>query len=91
MITDLELATLDYWKHRQISFMQRVKPADYMDVLVYLTLAMLAEDCIDNIRVYPENMLEEFNKQTLKGCCGSYNDAIMVNGNRYYIGFNYGH
>ena len=87
-----EQATADYWGSVNVNFMTHVKPDDYMDVLVELTLAMLDEEYIDNIRVYPIERMREYDRVKMQGCCGFFDRTTKArSGQVYLIGFNYGH
>lgn len=49
---------------------------------------------MDNYRVFkPGNVQEwiEYEKAQEDGCCGFYDEWIELNGEKFYVGFNYGH
>ena len=87
-----EQATADYWRGFNVSFMAHVKPEDYMDVLVDITIPMSFEECVDNARVYPIERMTEYDKVKMQGCCGFFDrTSTGRSGQVYLIGFNYGH
>lgn len=54
----------------------------------------VSDPCVDNHRfafVDDAEATEKFNEQCEDGCCGSFNEKILVNGKEALIGCNYGH
>lgn len=48
----------------------------------------------DNYRVARNNdseALDEFEAQSMNGCCGSYETEVVIDGETWMIGCNYGH
>ncbi|KZX57770.1 hypothetical protein A3709_19295 [Halioglobus sp. HI00S01] len=48
----------------------------------------------DNFRWYQEGDEEgeiAYNEAAESGCCGSFNTTTMINGQKWFIGCNYGH
>lgn len=60
-----------------------------------LNKASKDEACVDNYRVARMNstsQMRRYRKQKERGCCGSHDfKAVGPDGNRYLMGFNYGH
>ena len=52
------------------------------------------KDCIDNFRAYrvKDNFLKkEYIQAFNSGCCGVFESSTIVDGDKWIIGFNYGH
>lgn len=69
-----------------------VKNEDKAELLTELAVQAGHEEYVDNHRIFPHDMREEFYAIANKGCCGSSNTPHKCkSGNLYRIGFNYGH
>lgn len=56
--------------------------------------AEVNDDCVDNERFAfedDEEALRQYSDQERNGCCGSFDEDIIVNGRNATIGCNYGH
>lgn len=50
--------------------------------------------CVDNYRFADENNPQEvakYNDRQERGCCGSFDEVVLINNVRTMIGCNYGH
>lgn len=51
-------------------------------------------ECMDNYRAAPvgdEAAEAEYEQIKESGCCGRHDEIVEVNGQKWHIGFNYGH
>ncbi len=73
--------------------MFRTMPQPVIDAL-NKAIDDIDDPCVDSLRAASENdaaELELYNDIKAGGCCGFYDEEIILNGTKYYIGFNYGH
>jgi hypothetical protein len=52
------------------------------------------DPCIDNLRstfMDSKKGMETYKKARLKGCCGFFDDVVIIAGKKAMIGCNYGH
>lgn len=57
-------------------------------------MARSEESCVDNYRWYKSGDKEgeeAYNAARNKGCCGSFDGSTSINGEKWFIGCNYGH
>lgn len=77
-------------------YLNKAYPDDALEIMVELARATVQDnkEFVDNYRVNPDTPEGEKNhrKMQRKGCCGYFDTAIKcTSGNKYLIGFNYGH
>lgn len=71
-----------------------VSDKDLEDVAVQFAyeLEKNGDPCQNNYRIFPSEMIDDFNNKTAEGCCGSMNLKYKApSGQEYLLGFNYGH
>ena len=95
-----EKAAFNYWNlgnPEQVDALNKgllefVENEDKAELLTELAVQAGHEEYVDNHRILPHDMREEFYAIADKGCCGSSNNPHKCkSGNLYRIGFNYGH
>jgi hypothetical protein len=78
----------------QMEILNHVLEIDKKEVIVTFIsdLLRVGDNCVDNWRIFPANMIDEYNEVQITGCCGFYDSKYScVSGNSYLLGFNYGH
>lgn len=52
------------------------------------------DTCVDNYRsalISSEEEMEKYEEIRSSGCCGSFDELVLVDNQEYFIGCNYGH
>lgn len=76
------------------SVFKHVKSKDLVEVAERFSKYIddIDDHCVDNYRVFPESMGNEYDSIKYQGCCGFADYTYTASsGNTYLMGFNYGH
>lgn len=77
-----------------MNIFKHVQECDLLEIKGYLQMYVdsVNDHCIDNYRIFPADMRDEYDDIAFRGCCGSFDTKHTTeSGNVYLIGFNYGH
>lgn len=71
---------------------EHVLEEDVLEVAFFVRNEFFYLEYVDNYRIFPISMKEEYDKIRKRGCCGFFDaNYITSNNNQYLIGCNYGH
>lgn len=80
-------------KVTEMDVLNNVHPDDKLEVAVAFALGAMQDEYVDNWRIHPVSMRDAHDAIAKKGCCGSSDWMFKspVTGNKYILGYNYGH
>jgi hypothetical protein len=88
-----EIKVLRY-HHRCPSLKKNYYPDENIQLKLLLDDASKDMQCVDNFRIAAldnRKDMKRYRKMEKRGCCGSFDQEVTVNGRKFMIGFNYGH
>lgn len=80
--------------HIPISSLEKLTDDEYRFIIKKLQKASKGFDFADNFRcgkIGKSSSMRAYTREKKSGCCGFFDDLVEYNGNKYLIGFNYGH
>lgn len=80
--------------HIPMRSLEKLTDDEYKFIINKLNEVSKGYDFADNFRcgkIGKSSSMRAYNREKESGCCGFFDDFVEYNGNKYLIGFNYGH